>query len=174
VKSFPAASPRFEVEIELVVHALELRLPIDAVETAYRTRPPGSVSKLSSLRDGLRVAFKIAALFGDTRPFAFFGVIGAVAAAASLALAAPLFVTYLETGLVPRLPTGVLATGMMLLAFLAGFTGLILESVARGRREAKQLAYLALPAPLWTGPAHAAASAVAPLAHRPRHDGPGA
>ena len=148
VKSFPAASPRFEIEIELMVHALELRLPVDAVEAPYRARPPGSASKLSSVRDGLRVAVKIAALFKETRPFAVFGTAGAVLAAAAVALAIPLFVTYFETGLVPRLPTGVLATGMMLLAFLSTFTGLVLDSVARGRREAKQLAYLALPAPI--------------------------
>lgn len=153
VKSFPAVSPRFEIEIELVVHALELRLPIGAMDGAYRARPPGSVSKLSSIKDGLRVALKIAALFKDTRPFAFFGTIGALAAAAAIALAVPLFVTYFETGLVPRLPTGVLVTGMMLFAFLSVFTGLILDSVARGRREAKRLAYLAQPAPLAPGTA---------------------
>ncbi len=155
VKSFPALSPRFEIEIELVVHALELRLPMSAMDGAYRARPPGSVSKLSSLRDGLRVALKIAALLKDTRPLAFFGAIGALAAATAIGLAVPLFVTYFETGLVPRLPTGVLVTGMMLFAFLSVFTGLILDSVARGRREAKRLAYLAQPAPLAAGAAGA-------------------
>lgn len=151
VKSFPALSSRFEIEVELVVHALELRLPMGAMDGAYRARPPGSVSKLSSVKDGLRVALKIASLFKDTRPFAFFGAIGALAAAVAIGLAVPLFVTYFETGLVPRLPTGVLVTGMMLFAFLSVFTGLILDSVARGRREAKRLAYLAQPAPLRAG-----------------------
>ncbi len=155
VKSFPAVSPRFEIEIELVVHALELRLPIGAMDGTYRARPPGSASKLSSIRDGLRVALKIAALFKDTRPFAFFGAIGALTAAVAIGLAVPLFVTYFETGFVPRLPTGVLVTGMMLLAFLCVFTGLILDSVARGRKEAKRLAYLAQPSPLRAGEANA-------------------
>lgn len=147
VKSFPALSRGFEIETEMTVHALELRMPVDEIATAYRERPPGSRSKLASVRDALRIAATILLLLKESRPLLVFGSIAAGCGLAALALAAPLLVTYLDTGLVPRLPTGVLATGLMLLGFQFFTVGLVLDNVARGRREAKRLAYLRHPAP---------------------------
>ncbi|HEX9647665.1 MAG TPA: glycosyltransferase [Alphaproteobacteria bacterium] len=147
VKSFPAASRGFEIETELTVHALQLRMPIAEVPTAYKERPHGSESKLNTVRDGLRILWTIVILFKEIRPLPFFGLWFVLLAGVSLILAWPVFVEYVATGLVPRLPTAVAATGAMLLAFLSLTCGLILDSVARGRTEAKRLAYLALPAP---------------------------
>ncbi|MFQ5955105.1 MAG: glycosyltransferase family 2 protein [Kiloniellales bacterium] len=144
VKSFPALARGFEIETELTVHALELRMPAAEVDTRYGARPEGSGSKLKTFRDGLRIGWTILLLLKEVRPFAFFGAIFAALAVASVALAWPLLLTYLETGLVPRLPTAVLATGMMLLAFLSLTSGLILDSVSRGRRELKRMAYLGI------------------------------
>lgn len=146
VKSFPALASGFEVETELTVHALELGLPVAEISAPYRGRPRGSESKLSTWTDGLRIGLAIVMLYKDVRPLRFFGWIGALLAATSLVLAEPLLVTYLEIGLVPRMPTAVLATGIMILAFLSFTCGLILDSVARGRRESKRLFYLSLPA----------------------------
>jgi hypothetical protein len=145
VKSFPALAVGFEIETELTIHALELRLPVDEVPTPYAARPSGSESKLSTWRDGLRIAATILFLFKEIRPFRFFGAMFAAMAGVSLILAYPVFATYLETGLVPRLPTAVLATGIMLLAFIALTCGIVLDTVSRGRREAKRLALLAIP-----------------------------
>jgi glycosyltransferase involved in cell wall biosynthesis len=145
VKSFPALAAGFEIETELTIHALELRLPVDEVATPYAPRQSGSLSKLSTWRDGLRIAGTILFLFKETRPFRFFGAIFTVLAAVSLILAYPVFVTYLETGQVPRLPTAVLATGVMLLAFIALTCGIVLDTVSRGRREAKRLTLLSIP-----------------------------
>ena len=142
VKSFPALSRGFEIESEMTIHALELRMPVDEFEAPYAARPPGSNSKLSSYKDALRIAATIFLLLKESRPLLVFGGLGAASAALSLLLAIPLFITYAATGLVPRLPTGVLATGLMLLGFQLGAVGLVLDSVARGRREAKRLAYL--------------------------------
>ena len=147
VKSFPVLSAGFEIETEISVHALELKMPTAEIVTAYAARPEGSVSKLSTYRDGLRIVRTIAMLARFERPLAFFGFIGAVFAMMAVLLALPLIVTYLQTGLVPRFPTAVLATGLMILAFLNLFTGLILDTVVRGRREVRRLAYLTLPAP---------------------------
>ncbi len=147
VKSFPLLSEGFEIETEISVHALELRMPVAEVVTAYSARPEGSMSKLSTYRDGWRILMTILALFRFERPVIFFGCIGALLAALSLILATPLAVTYANTGLVPRLPTAVLSTGLMILAFLALFSGIILDTVVRGRREVRRLAYLALPPP---------------------------
>jgi hypothetical protein len=147
VKSFPALSKGFEIETELTIHALELRMPVGEVMTAYKERPEGSESKLSTFRDGFRILKTIVRLTKEERPLAFFTACGAVLAFASLALAFPLLVTYLETGLVPRLPTAVLACGLMILAFLSLACGLILDSVAHGRCEMKRLHYLTLPGP---------------------------
>jgi glycosyltransferase involved in cell wall biosynthesis len=147
VKSFPAASQGFEIETELTVHALQLRMTVAEIPTVYKARPQGSASKLNTVRDGLRILWTIVVLFKEVRPLPFFGLWFALLAAASLILAWPVFLEYFETGLVPRLPTAVAATGAMLLAFLSLTCGLILDSVARGRTEAKRLAYLALPAP---------------------------
>jgi hypothetical protein len=147
VKSFPALSGGFEIETELTVHALELGLPVAEVETPYYARPEGSSSKLSTWRDGFRILLTIFRLYRAERPLRFFTVIGAVLALLSLGLGIPVIVTFIETGLVPRLPTAVLSMGLMLLAFLSVSAGLILDTVTRGRREAKLFAYLAQRAP---------------------------
>jgi hypothetical protein len=147
VKSFPALATGFETETELTVHALELRCPIAEVATPYRDRPHGSQSKLRTFRDGFRILRTIVKLMKEERPFAFFTGTGALLALSSLLLAWPLFVTYVETGLVPRFPTAILVTGLMVLAFMSFVTGLILDTVTHGRRELKRLHYLALQAP---------------------------
>jgi len=147
VKSFPVLSEGFEIETEMSVHALELRMPVGEIETRYLARPQGSHSKLSTFRDGWRILKTIVTLYRIERPVLFFGGIGAILVAAALILALPLVFTYLETGLVPRFPTAILATGMTIVAVLSFFAGLILDTVTRGRREVRRLAYLALPAP---------------------------
>jgi glycosyltransferase involved in cell wall biosynthesis len=147
VKSFPVLSAGFEIETEISVHALELRMPVAEVITAYAARPAGSVSKLNTYGDGWRILRTIAMLFRFERPLWFFGLAGALCAAVAVGLAIPLVLTYIDTGLVPRFPTAILATGLMLLAALNGFCGLILDTVVRGRREVRRLAYLALSAP---------------------------
>lgn len=146
-KSFPAAAQGFETETELSVHALELRMPYAEVAVAYRSRPEGSVSKLSTFRDGRRILMTILKLFISERPLAFFSIVAGVLATLSIAITVPLALTYIETGLVPRLPTAVLATGMMLCAMLALVCGAVLRTVTMGRREVKRFAYLAVPAP---------------------------
>ncbi len=147
VKSFPVLSRGFEIETELTVHALELELAVAEVPTPYYARPDGSASKLSTWRDGFRILFTIFKLYRSERPLAFFGAIGIALAAISVGLAIPVLVTYLEEGLVPRLPTAVLSTGLMMIAFLSIASGLILDTVTRGRREIKLLAYLGQRAP---------------------------
>jgi glycosyltransferase involved in cell wall biosynthesis len=147
VKSFPVLSEGFEIETEMSVHALELRMPVGEIEARYLARPEGSHSKLSTFRDGWRILKTIVTLYRIERPVLFFGGIGAILVAAALILALPLVFTYLETGLVPRFPTAILATGMTIVAVLSFFAGLILDTVTRGRREVRRLAYLALPAP---------------------------
>jgi glycosyltransferase involved in cell wall biosynthesis len=146
VKSFPALASGFETETEFTVHALELRLPVAEVPTRYRERPAGSHSKLSTWRDGLRILRTIALLVQRERPLAFFGVAGLLLLATAVGLALPLLATYVETGLVPRFPTAILATGLAILGCLSFACGLILDTVTRGRLEAKRMAYLALPA----------------------------
>ena len=147
VKSFPVLSEGFEIETEMSVHALELRMPVGEVETRYLARPEGSHSKLSTFRDGWRILKTIVTLYRIERPVLFFGGIGALLVLAAVILAVPLVFTYLETGLVPRFPTAILATGMTIVAVLSFFAGLILDTVTRGRREMRRLAYLALPPP---------------------------
>jgi hypothetical protein len=147
VKSFPALSGGFEIETELTVHALELELGVAEIETPYYARPVGSQSKLSTWRDGLRILRTILKLYRSERPLAFFGSIGIALAAISVGLAIPIVVTYLEIGLVPRFPTAILSTGLMLAAFVSFAAGLILDTVTRGRREMKLLAYLQQRAP---------------------------
>jgi len=147
VKSFPVLSSGFEIETEISVHALELRMPVGEVETAYASRPEGSHSKLSTYSDGWRILKTIVTLYRIERPVLFFGTIGALLVAAAILLSVPLIVTYLNTGLVPRFPTAILATGMVIVAVLCFFAGLILDTVTRGRREVRRLAYLAQPAP---------------------------
>ncbi|ABD89762.1 glycosyltransferase family 2 protein [Rhodopseudomonas palustris] len=145
VKSFPALSSGFEIETELSVHALELALPVAELQTPYYARPEGSFSKLNTWRDGFRILSTILKLYRWEKPLQFFVAIGAFLALLSAGLAVPVVITYLEQGLVPRLPTAVLSMGLMTLAMLSVSSGLVLDTVTRGRREMKMLAYLSLP-----------------------------
>ncbi|MGJ4957409.1 glycosyltransferase family 2 protein [Bradyrhizobium sp. HKCCYLRH2015] len=142
VKSFPVLSDGFEIETELTVHALELALPVAELATPYYARPEGSVSKLNTWRDGFRILGTILKLYRSEKPLRFFSAIGIFLALVSIGFAIPIFVTYIETGLVPRLPTAVLSMGLMIMALLSASSGLVLDTVTRGRREMKLLAYL--------------------------------
>jgi glycosyltransferase involved in cell wall biosynthesis len=146
VKSFPALSEGFEIETEITVHALELGLRITEVAAPYKQRPEGSISKLNTLRDGIRILSVILLLLKAERPFGFFAVISAAVFLLTFVLALPLAATYVETGLVPRLPTAVLVTGLSVVGLLTLMSGVILETVTRGRREAKRMHYLSIPA----------------------------
>lgn len=146
-KSFPAQSSGFEIETELTVHALEMRMAMSEVATAYAARPEGSMSKLNTYRDGMRILHTIANLIREERPLAFFASLGGLLFLSAILLVMPLVAEYVATGLVPRLPTAVLATGMVLFGMILVSCGLILDTVSRGRREAKRLHYLSLPAP---------------------------
>lgn len=145
VKSFPALSNGFEIETEFTVHALELKLPFVEAPTHYAERPPGSTSKLKTFQDGWRILGTALLLFKEVRPFLFFGIISLTLAIISLTLGVPIIDIFLESGLVPRFPTAILAASIMLLSFLSLTCGLILDSVARGRREAKRMTYLCYP-----------------------------
>jgi glycosyltransferase involved in cell wall biosynthesis len=147
VKSFPSLSSGFEIETEISVHALELKMPCAEVETPYYARPEGSASKLSTYGDGFRILSTIVTLYRIERPLLFFGAIGMLFAAIGVVLGIPLALTYMQTHLVPRFPTAILITGLMIIAALCVFAGLILDTVVRGRREVRRLAYLAHPAP---------------------------
>lgn len=147
VKSFPVLSSGFEIETEISVHALELRMPVGEVQTIYAARPEGSQSKLSTYSDGWRILRTIVTLYRVERPALFYGLIGLVLLLAAVLLSIPLVVTYARTGLVPRVPTAILVTGMTIVAVLCFFAGLILDTVTRGRREIRRLAYLSLEAP---------------------------
>jgi glycosyltransferase involved in cell wall biosynthesis len=147
IKSFPALATGFETETELTVHALELRLPIAEVQTPYRDRPPGSHSKLNTFRDGWRILRTIFFLVKEERPLQFFSTVAAVMIVAAVVLGVPLLTEYLRTGLVPRFPTAILATGLTILGFVSFIAGLILDTVTLGRRELKRLHYLALQGP---------------------------
>jgi len=147
VKSFPVLSEGFEIETEISVHALELRMPVGEVETTYGARPEGSASKLSTYRDGWRILRTIGTLYRVERPVLFYGSFGALLLVAAIVLAIPLVLTYLDTGMVPRFPTAILATGMVIVAVLSFFAGLILDTVTRGRRELRRLWYLSYRAP---------------------------
>ncbi|MBL0115157.1 MAG: glycosyltransferase [Sphingomonadales bacterium] len=147
VKSFPVLSAGFEIETEISVHALELRMPVAEQVTAYAARPDGSESKLNTWRDGFRILNTILLLFRYERPLQFFGAIAATFAIMAIILAIPLCITFLQTGLVPRFPTAILATGLMILSALNGMCGLILDTVVRGRLEVRRIAYLGYPAP---------------------------
>jgi glycosyltransferase involved in cell wall biosynthesis len=142
VKSFPVLSDGFEIETELSVHALELALPVAEIETPYFARPEGSFSKLNTWRDGFRILGTILKLYRSEEPLRFFTIIGIILMLVSIGFAAPVIVTYLEEGIVPRLPTAVLSMGLMILAMLSASSGLVLDTVTRGRREMKLLAYL--------------------------------
>jgi hypothetical protein len=147
VKSFPILSGGFEIETELTIHALELELPVGELRTPYYSRPAGSASKLSTWRDGFRILRTVLRLYRAERPLPLFTGIGVSLAIVAIGIAIPIFITYLQEGIVPRLPTALLSTGLMLLAFLALACGLILDTVTRGRRELKLLSYLAQRAP---------------------------
>ena len=147
VKSFPVLSEGFEIETEMSVHALELRMPVGELETAYGARPEGSASKLSTYRDGWRILKTIGTLYRVERPVLFYGGLAGLLMVAAIILAVPLVLTYLDTGLVPRFPTAILVTGVTIVAVLSFFAGLILDTVTRGRREVRRLAYLAHHAP---------------------------
>jgi hypothetical protein len=147
VKSFPAHSRGFEIETELTVHTLQMRLPAAEVEAPYGARPEGSESKLSTFRDGWRILRMISLMVREERPLQFFGVAGLVAMVLAALLAAPVLAGYFQTGLVPRLPTLVVAVGLAVVALLSFFCGLILDTVARDRLEQRWLAYLALEGP---------------------------
>jgi glycosyltransferase involved in cell wall biosynthesis len=149
VKSFPALSEGFDIETELAVHSLNLVLPSAEIATPYGSRPEGSHSKLGTLRDGWRILVRILVLLKELRPFIFFAVIASFLAILSVALGIPVIWEYLETGLVPRFPTAILSTGIMILAFLLFTAGMILDSISRMRREMKRLSYLAIQGPLW-------------------------
>lgn len=147
VKTFPTISAGFEIETELVVHALDLRLPLSEISARYRERPAGSESKLRTYSDGFRILRLIGYLVKEERPLTFFSIVGGILAASSLLIGSSVLIEFLETGLVPRLPTAVLATGIMLCALLSLSCGFVLDTVTRGRREMKRLAYLQFPAP---------------------------
>jgi len=146
VKSFPVLSDGFEIETELSVHALELALPAVEIETPYYARPEGSFSKLNTWRDGFRILGTILKLYRSEKPLRCFTAIGIFLALVSIGLAIPIIVTFVEEGLVPRLPTAVLSMGLMIMALLSASSGLVLDTVTRGRREMKLLAYLSQPA----------------------------
>jgi glycosyltransferase involved in cell wall biosynthesis len=147
VKSLPITTDGFEIETELTVHAIDLRVPVAEIPIPFGKRPPGSMSKLRTVRDGGRILWVLLILTKEVRPFAFFAFWGGLAALVAVALAYPLLLTYLKTGLVPRFPTAILATGIALLAFLSLGCGIVLDSVSRGRNEMKRLRYLEIPAP---------------------------
>lgn len=146
VKSFPAHSVGFEIETELTVHALELRMPVAEIETNYKSRPEGSESKLSTYRDGVKIFSMIFRLFKTEKPLLFFSIGTFISIFISLCLAVPLALTYVETGLVPRFPTAFLCASLVLLGVVLLTCGIILDTVTKGRMETKRMAYLAIPA----------------------------
>ncbi|MEE2878067.1 MAG: glycosyltransferase [Pseudomonadota bacterium] len=148
-KSFPAVSGGFEIETEMSVHACQIGVPTLERPTPYGVRPEDSTSKLRTFRDGFRILGLFLTLAKETRPAAFFGAIGLILAFVALGLAAPLAVTYLETGLVPRMPTAILATGLVVIGTVSTVCGLILDSLARSRVEAKRSVFLSYPPGDW-------------------------
>lgn len=147
VKSFPASSARFEVETELTVHALQMRLPTSEIETAYGARPEGSTSKLNTIRDGIRILAMIGLLLRDEKPLPFFGVCGLALFVLSAAMGLPVVAEFWRTGLVLQFPTLIVAVGVAVTGLLSFTCGLILDSVARARQEQRRFAYLQQPAP---------------------------
>lgn len=145
VKSFPALSSGFEIETELTIHALDLKMPLGEIEVSYFERVDGSASKLRTYSDGLRILRTIVRLMKEKRPLQFFFIVASVLFVLSILLSVPIFVEYYKTGLVPRFPTAILSMGIMLLSSLSLVCGLILDSVALGRKEAKRIAYLSIP-----------------------------
>jgi hypothetical protein len=146
-KSFPAVSEGFEIETEMVIHSLEMRMPVAEIDVPYRERAEGTSSKLSTFRDGLLILRMIGSLIKEEKPLPFFGAVCTLLALISAALGLPIVQEYLATGLVPRFPTAILASGLMILAFLSLASGFILDTVTRGRKEMKRIAYLSIPSP---------------------------
>jgi len=142
VKSFPATARGFEIETELTIHSLEQRLPVAEIETPYGVRPEGSESKLNTYSDGFKILQVIFLLIKEEKPLQFFSAVAVLLFVLSLALAWPIFLTYIETGLVPRLPTAILSTGLMLLSFLTVMSGVIMDAVAQSRKESRRFQYL--------------------------------
>ena len=168
VKSFPVLSGGFEIETEISVHALELAMPTAEVATRYGARPAESESKLSTYRDGWRILMTMVNLYRSERPAIFYSLLGGALALVAVLLAAPVVLTYFQTGLVPRFPTLILSTGIMIVGVLCVFAGMILDTVTKGRREMKRLAYLSIAAPFNATGAQAATSADAlPVKHPP-------
>ncbi len=161
VKSFPSFSREFEIETELTVHAMQMRMAVAEVDTNYKERPPGSTSKLRTFRDGWRILMTITNLMRNERPLLFFGLIGFLLAAVAVALGIPVLFEYYDTGLVRRFPTAILCSGLGVISVISVATGLILDLVSHVRRETKRLAYLSYPAP------RAAPDAAAPSLHAP-------
>ena len=147
VKSFPVFSGGFEIETELTIHALELELPVAEMDTPYYARPEGSASKLNTWRDGFRILWSIFQIYRSERPLPFFSAIAIALAVVAIGLAIPIVITFVQEGTVPRFPTAILATGLMLAALLSFASGVVLDTVTRGRREMKLLAYLRYRAP---------------------------
>lgn len=147
VKSFPSFSREFEIETELTVHAMQMKMPVAEIDTNYKERPPGSTSKLRTFRDGWRILVTIMNLMRNERPLLFFSWIGLLLAIVAVVLGIPVIKTYAETGLVPRIPTAILCTGLVVISFISIATGLILDLISHVRRETKRLAYLGYPAP---------------------------
>lgn len=144
-KSFPALSKGFEIETELTVHALELRMPYGEIVTPYGARPDGSQSKLSTYKDGWRILKTIGRLYISERPFSFYGICAALIASIAVIISIPLIITYINEGIVPRFPTAILSASMMICALLSLFCGLVLDNVTLARHEMKRLAYLSIP-----------------------------
>jgi glycosyltransferase involved in cell wall biosynthesis len=147
VKSFPSFSREFEIETELTVHAMQMRMAVTSVDTNYKERPPGSTSKLRTFRDGWRILMTITNLVRNERPLLFFALVALLLTAAAFVLGIPVILDYAHTGLVPRFPTAILASALVVIAVISLATGLILDVVAHVRREAKRLVYLQHPAP---------------------------
>lgn len=145
VKSIPALSHGFEIETELTVHALELRMPYGEVMTRYGARPEGSESKLSTYKDGWKILKTIGRLYVSERPFSFFGILASLIAAVAIIISIPIILEFLKVGVVPRFPTAILSASMMVCAILSFACGLILDNVTRGRHEVKRLTYLGIP-----------------------------
>ena len=144
-KSFPASSVGFEIETELSVHALTLKLPVAEIDTDYFERPAGSTSKLNTYRDGVRILRVMIQLFKNERPLAFFSLLALILGLISVGLAIPIFIHWIQIGDVPRFPTAILSASIMLLAFLSLAVGFNLDTVTHGRRELKRLMYLQVP-----------------------------
>ena len=147
VKSFPSLSREFEIETELTVHAMQMRMAVAEVDTAYKERPPGSFSKLRTFRDGWRILVTILNLLRNERPLLFFSMIATMIFMLAGGLAVPIIIEYARSGLVPRFPTAILCSALAVVGVVAIATGLILDLVAHVRREGKLLAYLHYPAP---------------------------